>query len=117
MEDDVSTFLNRLVYDVDRILRSALDALRDDLESENEDTAGRATKDAEEILDWLYPPTPEMSAKELLKRAADAMNNQELSEAEQMDALRRAARSTGRPRGRPRTETAQHAISALSMHL
>jgi hypothetical protein len=117
MEDDVTTFINRCVYDVDRILRSALDALRDDLCSEDKDTAGRATKDATEILDWLYPATPAISVQERLKKAKDAINNQALSETEQLVALRRAARSTGRPRGRPRTETAQDAIRAFSMHL
>jgi hypothetical protein len=112
-----TVLLDRWVYDVERILRNALDVLSDDLSSEDVQTAELAAAGASEILDWLYPPPQPLSAQERLKRATNAINSTPLLESERIAALQRIARSSGCRRGRPRTETSQHAIRAFTLHL
>jgi len=116
-DDWVGTFVNRWVYDVEHRLRNELEALKESLRCEDERTRERATKEAREILGWLYRPPAPLSADEKLRKLHVATKDSNLSAEEQLTNVIRVLRSTGRPRGRPHTETAQHAIRAFSIHL
>lgn len=50
-----------------------------------------------------------------MRKAKAALDDERLTVKERIEKARRAARSTGRKRGRPRTDTVQHAIRALSL--
>jgi hypothetical protein len=116
MADDIANLLNRWAYDIEGILRRALGALRDDLLSEDEDKAELAAKAAEEILDWLAPSQKRaLSDEDKLRLIRDI--DMARPAREQLSAIERIKRSTGRRRGRPRSETSQHAIHALTLHL
>jgi hypothetical protein len=104
-------------YGIQRALQRNLESLRDNLASDDEQVRNLATDQAGAILDWLYPPLPPLSEQERLERVSAITGNEALSVEEKVAAIRRAARSTGRRRGRPRTDTAQHAIRALTLHL
>lgn len=114
-EDEVLRCIHYWLYDVDRYLRSHLDALKDDLASEDKIVHAQAAREVLSILDWLYPPRTPLSPDARVERTAAAMLNDELTPEEKLAAGRRALRSTGRPRGRPRDETSQHAIQALTL--
>lgn len=118
MADDFTELLNRCVYNVEHILKSALASLIDDLTSENENTAELAERTAEEILDWLAPsPKRALSAEEKLRRIQEIVLDEKMPVQAQLSAVAAVNRSTGRRRGRPRSETAQQAIRAFSLHL
>jgi hypothetical protein len=115
MNDEVDAFIYRYSHDVDSILRDYLENLKDDLRSEDAPIRAQAEKLADQILDWLLPPLPPLSAQARLSRAQQAANDPTLTDEQKALAVARAARSTGRRRGRPRTDTAQHAIRALTL--
>ena len=114
---NLAEFASRWLYSIQHTLQNHLESLRDDLASDDEQVRKRARDEAGEILDWLHPPLPPLSTQERLERVTTASGNEALSDEEKLAAVERAARSTGRRKGRPRTETAQHAIRALSLHL
>jgi hypothetical protein len=113
---NLAGFASRWLYSIQHTLQNHLESLRDDLASDDEQVRKRARDEAWEILDWLYPPPPPLSKAAQLQRVEAALKDQKLSDEDRLAAVRRAGRSTGRARGRPRTETAQHAIRALSLH-
>ncbi len=117
MADDFTIFTNHWVYDIRRSLERHLDTLKDDLASDDKSTRELAENEASEILDWLYLPPPPLSDEERGRLFMEVNQDASLSSDQKATALRRLLHPTGRKRGRPRTETAQHAIRALSMHL
>lgn len=114
---DLQKMLDEWVYNVKGTLEKALDNLKDDLMSDDESTSETAANEASAILDWLCLSTPSLSDEERMRRAGDVIKNTFLSKSEQLAALQRITHSTGRRRGRPRTETCQYAIRALTLHL
>lgn len=116
MNDEVLRFINDWLYDMGRALRDRLETLKDDLHSDDEHAREQATEEAAKILNWLYLPPPPLSSEEKLRRVTAASNDEKLSPTDRLAAARRAIRSTGRARGHPRTETAQQAIRALTLH-
>jgi hypothetical protein len=116
MGDEALQFVNRWLYDIQRVLEDRLETLKDDLRSDDEPIAERAANRASEILDWLYPPLPPLSQEEQLERISAAISNDKLPIEQKLAAVRRAGRSTRLRRGRPRDKTSQLAIRALSLH-
>jgi hypothetical protein len=116
MTDDVANFLNHYLFDVKRTLLSSLEDLKDDLRSDEPAIRRRADKRASEIFDWLYPPLPELTNQGKIKVAREILDDEGVSEEIRLGLVGRLIRSGGRKRGRPRTETSQHAILALSQH-
>jgi len=100
-------------YDVTRILQDQLAGLHEDLDSEDKPTRDHAAQEIHDILGWLLPPRDPLSAKEKWEKIDGISRDHPRS----LEAIRQLARSTGRPRGRPRTDTSQHAIHALSLFL
>jgi len=117
MSSSIDSFIDKWLYDIDHTLRIQLEALRDQLDSQDQHTREYAANQVREILDWLYQPPGPLPDDEKWRRTRDALHDESKSLKERLAAARRVARSTGRPRGRPRTDTAQHAIRALSLHL
>ncbi len=115
-QDDVLRFIYRWLYDVEGTLRNQLEALKADLVSDDEAIQAKAADEVESILDWLYPPVAPLPAVTRAERAQAALSDVNLTPEEKLTAVRRAIRSTGRRRGRPRDETSQHAIRALTLH-
>jgi hypothetical protein len=115
MTSEMDRFIYRWVHDIEMVLKRRLENLKDDLRSDDLDTSQAASKEAAEILDWLSPPPPPLTADSKLQAAKRALDEEGLSFEEKLAAIRRATRSTGRPKGRPRSETSQHAIQALSL--
>jgi hypothetical protein len=115
MSDEVDEFIYRRIHDIERFLRDRLESLKDDLDSDDAATKARATREADQILDWLLPSMPPLPAQERARRATAAASDPTLTEEQKLVAVRRFARSTGRRRGRPRDETSQRAIRALSL--
>jgi hypothetical protein len=111
--------VNKLIYyfgyDVSRFLGSELDALKEDLSSEDDETQKLAQEKAIKICDWLFEPLPPVSKQEREEWILQTSKNEALSPAEKVKAISRAVRATGRRRGRPLTDTRQHAILALSL--
>jgi hypothetical protein len=116
MAKEVIAFINRYLYDVERLLRDHLDTLKEELLSEDEQTSQKASKQAEMIMEWLSPQPPPLSALQRLAVASGIDQNNELSELEKNAAISRAMRSTGRRSGRPRDETSRLAVRALGLH-
>lgn len=102
---------------VRRTLAWELEGLKADLDSENPESRQVAITEIEDVLAWLYPPPEPFSAEERLRQSVEVLTDESLTPAERLSAVRRTARATGRKRGRPRTDTAQHAIEALELHL
>jgi hypothetical protein len=117
MSREIIEFINRWLYDVERVLTSRLESLKDDLRSDDAGLREQAAQQADEITDWLYPPPPPLSPEEQVHRVEAAIADKSLSAKERLAAASRAARSTGRSKGRPRDETSQTAIRALGLHL
>jgi hypothetical protein len=117
MADDLTELLNRFAYDIERILKNALGKLSHDLDSGDERTQELAANEIDEILDWLLPPPKPLSKEAKLQKVKEIFGNRTLSEREKADLAKKILCSTGKPKGRPRTETAQHAIKAYSLHL
>ena len=107
---------NRWMYDIQHRLENELDALKDDLRSYDPKISEIAAREAVEILAWMLPPNAPLTADEKINKVLRAISDEKTSGEEKVAISRRVMRSTGRPRGRPRTETAQHAISALTLH-
>ena len=116
MGAEIIEFINRWLYDVERMLASRLESLKDDLRSDDASLREQAAQEAAKIMDWLYPPSPPLSAEEQSNRVETAMADRSLSVKARLGAVRRAVRSTGRSKGRPRDETSQQAIRALALH-
>jgi hypothetical protein len=114
---NLAQFAIRWRYGIQHALQNRLESLRDDLASEDEGIRKVASADADEILNLLHPPLPPLSTEAKLKQVAAVLSDETLSQEERLAAAQRAARSTGRRKGRPRTETTQHAIRALTLHL
>lgn len=95
--------------DIRHHLESALEGLKEELDSDDPVVSKRAEDDVAEILDWLNPALPPVSFEERAKRAEEAFK------VGGREAAEKALRSTGRPKKRPRTETPQLAIRALSL--
>lgn len=117
MSNGLIEFYNRWLYDIESKLRGHLESLKDDLRSDDEDTRKLATEEADEILNWLYLPPKPLSEADQLQRMEDAFKDGKMSAKEKVAAVRRAGRSTGRAKGRPRDETSRLAIRALGLHL
>jgi hypothetical protein len=117
MGDEALEFINRWLYDIQRVLEVRLEALKDDLRSDDGPIADQAANEASMILDWLFPPSPPLSKEEQLKRATAAISDGKLSVEQRIAAVVKAGRSTHYRRGRPRNETTQLAIRALTLHL
>jgi len=100
-------------YDVTRILLDRLSGLSEDLDSDDKPTRDHAAQEAEQILGWLLPPPDPLTTAEKWRKIDSISRDDPRS----LQALSQLARSTGRPRGRPRTDTSQHAIRAYSLHL
>lgn len=116
MGDEALEFVNRWLYDIQRVLEIRLEALKDDLRSNDGPIAEQAANEASMILDWLNPPSLPLSKEERLKRVTALVSNGELSADQRLAAVVRAGRSTHLRRGRPRNETSQLAIRALTLH-
>jgi hypothetical protein len=56
MPVDLTKLLDTWVYDIDRILRSQRDDLKDDLSSDDENVREHAIKEIDQIHGWLYLP-------------------------------------------------------------
>lgn len=116
MVDETTRFVYHWLHDVDKLLRRALESLKDDLRSDDDAVRRNAEKRAEMILDWLFPaPWPAGKDEFKLMAIEQAIKNKTISVDGRYKSVRRIITSTGRRRGRPRTE-ARHAILALSMH-
>lgn len=102
-------------HDIEMVLKRRLENLKDDLRSDDLATSQAVCEEAGEILDWLSPPLPPLAADAKLQAARLVLEEKGLSTEERRAVALRALRSTGRPRGRPRSETSQHAIQALSL--
>jgi hypothetical protein len=109
-------FYRRWLFDVESKLRRHLETLKDDLLSDDEDIRKLATKEAGEILDWLYLPSKPLSKAEQLQRIEDVVKDDKMSSEEKLAAVLRAGLSTGRAKGRPR-ENSRLAIRALGLHM
>ena len=116
MGDETLEFINRWLYDIQRVLEVRLETLKDDLRSHDDATAKRAEDEADKILDWLYRPLPPLSKEEQLERVKTAITDDRLSPEQRLAAALRLGRSTRHRRGRPRDETSQLAIRALTLH-
>jgi len=115
MTSEIDKFIHDWVHDVELILKRRLEDLKEDLRSDDEDLSIAAADEAGEILNWLYPPLPPLAPDAKLQATKHALNDDRLSDEQKLVAARRAMRSTGRRRGRPRSETSQYAIQALSL--
>jgi hypothetical protein len=115
MDNSFDALIYRITCDVEQILRGYLDDLKDDLSSDDKDTRTEAVKVVCQIIDWLYPPSLGLSDEEKLRIAQEAVNDPTRTVAERRLAAQKVLRSTGRQRGRPRTDTSQHAIRALTL--
>lgn len=108
--------VNGWLYGVNVMLRRRLENLKEDLASEDKATNRHATKEASQILAWLMPPSCRISDTDKLRRIEAHLSDGGLStEKQQLASIRRAVRATGRTRGRPRDETSQQAIRALTL--
>lgn len=115
MNGEVDALIYTWLHDIQRWLMNCLDNLKDDLGSDDAAINARARTEAEQIMAWLFPPPPPLSAQERLRRAAAAAADPTLTEEQKQLAACRATRSTGRKRGRPRNETSQLAVRALTL--
>lgn len=115
--DDLDRFIDHWVYEIDGVLRRQLDSLKDDLRSEDQQVQKRAESEADEILNWLLHAPAPLTDAEQLHRVEQIIADERLSTSGRRTAAMRALRSTGRRRGRPRDETSQQAIRALTLHL
>lgn len=116
MVDQALRLINRWLFDVEHKLRNRLDALTDDMRSDDDATAEQAAEEASKILDWLYPTPHPLSNEQQLQRASAVIADDSLSPEQRLAAAKRALRSTRQGRGRPRDETSQLAIRALTLH-
>jgi hypothetical protein len=114
MASEVNAFITNWLHDVERVLRRKLESSKEHLLSDDESEQDAAASLVSQILDWLYPPsnTPISDEHRLLLMQqvmgiADA--------AERNKAMLRIARTTGRRKGRPRDESSQYAIRALTL--
>jgi hypothetical protein len=112
--DELDHLLDKYCYDVRRILEAQLDGLKGDLESLDKGTQDRAAQDVREILGWLLPPPAPLPVKAKQQQIAKMLGE---GSPQAWENIARVVRSTGRPRGRPKTDTAQHAIDGLSLYL
>jgi hypothetical protein len=115
MSFDVNAFVTHWVYDIRQTLERELDSLKDDLRSDDEHAQQQAARVASKILAWLLPAPEAISEEKRLLRFQEAMK---IADPKQLKiAVLRAARTTGRRKGRPRDESSQHAIRALTLHI
>ena len=108
--DKLAEYVDRVSkrrYDIKHILESRLAGLRDDLYSGDKD----AEKEATQILEWLFPakPSKPLTNKDKMRLIREGVSDEVLE--------RLLGSKTGQRRGRPRAESSQHAIEALSLHL
>jgi hypothetical protein len=113
---EVDKFVFQFLYDIERFLRRKLDALKEDLRSDDDGIRKLAEEKVVKISNWLFHPLPPLSEEERLQRTEEALSDKSLSPSERLRAISRLARSSGRRKGRPWTDTAQHAVLALTMH-
>ena len=64
MNGEVDALIYSWLHDIHRWLMNSLDNLKDDLGSDDAAINARATKEAQQIMDWLFPPPPPLSAQE-----------------------------------------------------
>ena len=114
MNGEVDALIYTWLHDIQRWLMNCLDNLKDDLGSDDAAINARARTEAEQIMASAVPPPPPLSAQERLRRAAAAAADPTLTEEQKQLAACRATRSTGRG-GRPRNETSQLAVHALTL--
>ncbi len=114
---DVDAFVDDWVYNIGRVLTRRVESLKDDLRSDTKRTMRRASNEIQGIFAWLEPPLPVLTDAARLRRIEELAVCGELSEVELRKAILDIVRAPRRARGRPRTDTAQHAIRAYSMHL
>lgn len=115
MGHEVVQLVNDWLYDVDRFLRNRLDSLKEDLVSEDPETQSKATREVEQILDWLYLPLPPLSATERLEKALSLSQQDDLStddkEAASLALCVLLAVAEGDPAIRPRNSRFAHSVS------
>lgn len=102
--------------DVERMLRHELDKAVDLVDSRNPAVRKAASQRAEQILQWLEGDAPPKSDEYRISQVREIVNDVNLSLTQQVVALKRVLASSGKRRGRPRTENGC-AVTALSMHL
>lgn len=100
---------------VARNLRWELEALGEDLDSDDPTVSKKARTEAALIWDWLEGTGAPPDAAEKIRRVREILQLQEDPDI-QVAAITRVVLSTGRPRGRPAT-VRQQAIEALGLHL
>jgi hypothetical protein len=98
-------------------LRRRLTYLREnDLVSDDMSTVRRAERQVKIIEAWLDPPRPRPTDDEKITILRNILANESIPASERVREVGRLSRSSGRGRGRPRTETSQHALDALTLH-
>ena len=115
MTDEVTTFLNYWLYDIDRKLRSLLEPVWPDF-ADDDDPTFLPEEEATQVRSWLNLPAESKSREERQIELEQDFRNHGYSPAE---ALRKAAlesRSTGRVPGRPKV-LGPYAIRAFFLHL
>ncbi len=117
MASELDSFIYEWGANIRRVLERQLDSLHYDLDSDDEEARRKADHEIPLIRAWLFPPADPLTASEKERKVQAVANDPNLSTEERLVKIGRAARSTGRKRGRPKTDTARHAISALSLHL
>ena len=113
---DVEIFADRWAYDLERTLRSRLDALVDRLDCEDAQVRQQAEKEADDILSLLYGPVKSESREERQRSIEEALVKSGLPPARIRALARRESRFTGRAAGRPR-ELGPSAVRALTLRL
>lgn len=112
----MEAFMDQWVYNLDRILRSRLDALVPDLTCGDEKVEQRADTEASEILSLLYGPVEPESQEERRHAIEQSLAKSGLPPERVQAMAKRESRFTGRAAGRPR-ELGPDAIRALILHL
>ena len=111
--------LIRWVYDIKRILRSRVDALKDDLLFDDQEVREKAEKDVEQLLGWFLPSLGGERLREAKEAARQRIARLLEADGDSAEMARKIAGSTAsrvRGRGRPR-ERAQDAMQALGLKL
>jgi hypothetical protein len=116
MTDPTAEFIHQWLLDIEGILKRHRENLKDDLWSDDERTRKQADRTLDEVCEWLEPPLPQPTDEQKVATALGILGDETVSPTIRLKPVSRLIRSGGRGRGRPRTETAQLAIRALSLH-
>jgi plasmid stabilization system protein ParE len=117
MTSDLDAFVEHWLYDIERILKSRQNELRENLPSADKEAAKRAMSEIEKIESWLKPSTESEAAKEKLQRIRAVLEDGSDSPEKRLQAIHDLSRSARKTRGRPRDKTGPYAIRALTLSL